>query len=194
MPDIDIDFYDRESVLKHLKHVRASRLSVEDKKTLVPHNSGIYVTDIPYDPRTNLSTIDYIEAESRNYFKIDFLNVSVYKDVLNEEHLDRLMNTEPIWELLEQEDFVNLIFHINGHASVLKKLKPTTVEQLAAVLAIIRPAKKYLIEKDWSTILREVWLKPANNNYYFKKSHAISYAMVVIVHMNLICESLHNNT
>jgi hypothetical protein len=38
-----------------------------------------------------------------------------------------------LWDLLEQDDFVNLLFHVNGHGSILRKVKPTTVEQLAAV-------------------------------------------------------------
>ena len=41
--------------------------------------------------------------------------------------------------------------------------------------------------------MSEVWIKPSTNDYYFKKSHAISYAMAVVVHMNLICESIYNN-
>jgi hypothetical protein len=42
--------------------------------------------------------------------------------------------------------------------------------------------------------MKEVWTKPLNDNkaYYFKKAHAISYAMVVVVHMNLLCEQLHS--
>jgi hypothetical protein len=66
--------------------------------------------------------------------------------------------------------------------------QPTSVEQLAAVLAMIRPAKRYLIGKDWETILSEVWIKPENDEFYFKKAHGCSYAMLVIVHMNLLCE------
>ena len=34
-----------------------------------------------------LSTIDYEKAEDRGYFKLDFLNVSLYKDIKDEEHL-----------------------------------------------------------------------------------------------------------
>jgi len=64
------------------------------------------------------------------------------------------------------------------------------VEQLAAVLAVIRPAKRYLIGKDWSEIEAEVWQKPDGDEYYFKKAHAIAYAHVIVVQMNLICESL----
>jgi DNA polymerase III alpha subunit len=69
-------------------------------------------------------------------------------------------------------------------------MKPTSIEQLAAVLAIIRPAKKYLLGKDWNEVLSEVWKKPENDEYYFKKSHATAYAVAIVVQMNLICEQI----
>jgi DNA polymerase III alpha subunit len=81
---------------------------------------------------------------------------------------------------------------VNGHVEILQKLKPNNIEQLAAVLAIIRPAKRYLLNNDWKEIIQQVWIKPTDNSYYFKKSHATSYAVAVVVHMNLICEELHN--
>jgi hypothetical protein len=94
---------------------------------------------------------------------------------------------------LEQDEFVNLLFHVNGHGNLLRQTKPRIVEQLAAVLAMIRPAKRYLVGQDWDAILKEVWVKPTGDEYYFKKSHALSYAMAVIVHMNLICESISHD-
>lgn len=187
MPDIDIDFLDRTDALNILKHVPAS---IEDNGTFKKHNTGVYCTSIPYNPLTGMSTIDYKQAEERGYFKIDFLNVGIYKGVRSEEHLKQLMETEPLWDLLEQDDFSNLLFHVNGHGSILRQSKPKSVEQLAAVLAMIRPAKRYLIGKDWTTILTEVWTKPENEEYYFKKAHAVAYAMAVVVQMNLICESI----
>jgi hypothetical protein len=69
-------------------------------------------------------------------------------------------------------------------------MKPQSVEQLAAVLAVIRPAKRYLIGKDWATVMNEVWVKPQGDEYFFKKAHAIAYAHVVVVQMNLICEQV----
>jgi hypothetical protein len=182
--DIDIDFADRNSVLKIVQHIPASLDGIKR------HNTGVYCHSIPVNPLTGTASIDYKTAESRGYFKIDFLNVGIYKDVRDNAHLEKLMNTEPLWDLLEQDDFVDLLFHVNGHGSILRQMKPRTVEQLAAVLAMIRPAKRHLIGQDWDTILKEVWVKPANDEYYFKKSHSLSYAMVVIVHMNLICESI----
>jgi DNA polymerase III alpha subunit len=100
------------------------------------------------------------------------------------------METEPLWELLLEDDFANKLFHVNGHGSILKEMKPQTIEQLAAVLAMIRPAKRHLIGKDWNTVNAEVWQKPEGDEYYFKKAHAVAYAHVIVVQMNLICERL----
>jgi len=187
MPDIDIDFSDRTRALALFDHTAASRL---DNGQVKPHNTGIYVTSIPKDERNNLSTIEYKTAEERGYFKIDFLNVGVYEGVRSEEHLKQLMETEPLWDLLLQDEFVNLLFHLNGHGQVLRKTCPTSVEQLSAVLAMIRPAKRHLIGQDWTTIMKEVWTKPTTDDYFFKKAHAVAYAMAIVVQMNLICEGV----
>jgi DNA polymerase III alpha subunit len=191
MPDIDIDFADRTKALEHFKHVTAA---IEDNGTFKKHNTGIYCTSIPYNPLTGLSTIDYKSAENRGYFKIDFLNVGVYEGVQDKAHLKHLMETEPLWDLLQQDDFSNLLFHVNGHGAILREMKPRTIEQLAAVLAMIRPAKRYLIGQDWSKVLDEVWVKPAGDEYYFKKAHAVAYAAAIVVQMNLICENLTSLT
>ena len=188
MPDIDIDFADRTKILNLIEHVPA--LMSEHNGTYKKHNSGVYCTPIPVNPLTGLSSIDYKVAEKRGYFKIDFLNVSVYEKIRDEAHLIYLMNQEPIWDLLLQDEFVDLLFHLNGHGAILKQTCPTSVEQLGAVLAMIRPAKRHLIGKDWTTIMSEVWTKPTGDEYYFKKAHAIAYAVAIVVQMNLICEEI----
>ena len=185
MPDIDIDFADRDIVLSKIQH-RVATINSEKK-----HNTGVYVTEIPHNPVDNHSTIDYKTAEDRGYFKLDFLNVSIYKDVRDETHLQELMEREPLWELLQHEEFVDQLFHLSGHTSMLKQTCPTSVEQLAAVLAMIRPAKRHLIGKTWNEIMNEVWTKPEDDAYYFKKAHAVSYAMAVVVHINLLCEQIN---
>jgi len=187
MPDIDIDFADRDIILSQLKH-RVAKLNTDKK-----HNTGVYTTEIPHNPVDNLSTIEHKTAEERGYFKLDFLNVSIYKDVRDEAHLQELMEKEPLWQLLEHTDFSEKVFHLNGHGPLLKKLRPSSVEQLAATLAIIRPAKRHLADESWEKIMKEVWIKPTNGEYYFKKAHAISYAVACRVHMNLICENLNDN-
>ena len=187
MPDIDLDFPDRTKILGLIKHVPAA---IETNGIFKKHNTGVYCTSIPVNPLTGTASIDYKEAEERNYFKIDFLNVSIYNGIKDEAHLIRLMETEPLWDLLEQDDFTNLLFHINGHGYLMRQMKPQSIEQLAMCLAMIRPAKRHLIGKTWNEIGTEIWTKPDNDEYYFKKAHAIAYAHVVVVQMNLICESI----
>lgn len=187
MPDIDIDFLDREKALSHFKHIRARR---EDDGKILKHNTGVYMHEVPFDPVNNLCSVEYDKAEEQGLFKLDFLNVSLYQGIHNEKHLIELMEREPLWELLEQDDFTDLLFHVNGHGQILRKLKPTSVEQLAAVLAMIRPAKRHLIDQTWPDIMTEVWKKPTTDEYFFKKSHATAYAVAVVVQMNLICEQI----
>ena len=185
LPDIDIDFADRSQALEIFKNVPAR---LKNRK----HNTGVYFHRVPSNPFTNVCTVEHTQADDMGFFKLDLLNLSIYKDVKDDDHLKHLMEKEPVWELLEHKDFVDQLFHLSGHDRLLKQLKPTSVQQLAATLAIIRPAKRHLQDKGWQTIMDQVWVKPVNDNkaYYFKKAHALSYAMVVIVHMNLICEQL----
>ena len=187
MPDIDIDFVDRNSALQLFKHIPASRI---DNDRLVKHNTGVYLHNVPMSAVEAVCSVPYDHTVAEEYFKIDFLNVGIYKGVRDETHLIQLMETEPLWDLLEQEEFVNLLFHVNGHGFILQEMKPKNVEQLAAILAMIRPAKRYLIGKDWTTVMTEVWTKPENDEYFFKKSHATAYAVAVVVQMNLICEQI----
>ncbi len=187
MPDIDIDFANRDRILEIVKHVKARR-NTDDGFT--HHNTGIYPHNVPNDPVTSIAGIDYKDAEDRGYFKVDFLNVSIYEKISSEEELVRLMNTEPLWDLLEQDDFTDLLFHVNGHGWLMRKMKPTSIEELAMCIALIRPAKKHLIGKTWTEIGPEIWTKPENGEYYFKKAHAVAYAHAIVVQMNQICESI----
>lgn len=187
MPDIDIDFVDREQALTLFEHVRASRV---DNDKLVKHNTGVYLHEVPTLAVEGICAVPYDQAEDRGYFKIDFLNVGIYKGVRDEAHLNELLSREPLWDLLLEDDFTNQLFHVNGHGSILREMKPKGVQELAAVLAMIRPAKRHLIGKDWKTVMAEVWTKPENDEYFFKKSHAIAYATAIVVQMNLICEMI----
>ena len=71
-------------------------------------------------------------------------------------------------------------------------MQPKTIEQLAAVLAIIRPAKRQLMYKEWAEIVKEVWVKPTDGSYFFKKSHAVAYAQAIVVQMNLYSKAKYS--
>lgn len=184
--DIDIDFPDRKAALALFDTITASR--IENNK-LVKHNSGVYFQRTPVFAEKNISAIPYTETDKLGLFKIDFLNVGIYDKVKNEAHLNELLAREPVWELLEQDDFSDLLFHVHGHGTILRTMKPKSILQLAAVLAIIRPAKRHLLGKSWDYVYREVW-KPSTDGYTFKKSHSISYASAIVVQMNLIIDEL----
>ena len=184
MTDIDIDLKNRDDVLTKLKHIPASIITDSVKK----HNTGVYFHDMPYDPSTNLSTINYKEAEDLGYFKIDLLNVNIYEYVSNEAHLNRLLEREPDWDLLLNKEIVKQLFHIHDHYDIIAQMQPRSIDQLAMVLAIIRPAKRPLLGESWQSIQKQVWTKPKDNSYYFKKSHAVSYAYAIIVQLNSLCE------
>ena len=187
MPDIDLDFPDRTKILDLIKHVPAA---IETNGIFKKHNTGVYCTSIPVNPLTGTASIDYKEAEERNYFKIDFLNVSIYNGIKDEAHLIRLMETEPLWDLLQNDSFTNLLFHISGYGDLLRKQKPKSIEDLAVCLALIRPGKRHLQDGTKKSIMDSIWEKPTNGEYHFKKSHAHSYAVAIVVHMNLICEQI----
>ena len=186
--DIDIDFADREQVLAVLDVIPASIL--RDGK-LVKHNTGVYATDIAIDPFTGQSSLDYEVAEDRGYFKLDFLNVNLYKQVRDESHLIELMR-EPDWARLYDPKVCEQLIHINAHYDTLLKMpEPVdTVARLAMFLSVIRPAKRHLIGKTWKEVAVDVWNKPTDDSYYFKHAHAISYAQLVVVNLNLLDEQV----
>lgn len=183
--DIDIDFGDREKILSLIKHVPASMRNVNPMRK---HPTGVYITDIPYDPVNDMASIDYTEAEQRGYFKLDLLNVHVYNQVKNEEHLIELMR-EPDWSLLNNKEFVEKLIHLGNQYDTLRKMPESvnSIPRLAMFLAVIRPAKRHLIGKTYKEINDTVWEKD-HTGYSFKKSHAIAYAQLVVVHMNLLRE------
>ena len=189
MPDVDIDFFDRDGTLRLFKHAPAS--IIKDGK-IEKHKTGVYFHAVPTHPITGHSTLDYKKAEKRGYFKIDCLNVSIYKNIKSEQELVELMIEEPDWDILKDPKVVENLFHLNSHFNIVSKLEPKNIEQLAAVLAIIRPAKRGLMYKNWIDILKEVWIKPTDGTYFFKKSHAVAYAHAIVVQMNLIKKDKYN--
>jgi len=185
--DIDIDFGNRELILQHIKHFPASMRNVTPIRK---HNTGIHVTEIPYDAINDMANIDYTEAENRGYIKLDFLNVHVYEKVKDEKHLIQLM-AEPNWNMLKDVTFVEQLIHLGNQYNNLQKMpEPVdSIPRLAMFLAVIRPGKKHLIGKKWSEVAKTVWDK-TDDGYSFKRSHACAYAQLVVVHMNLLTETL----
>lgn len=185
--DIDIDFGDREKILSLIEHIPASMRKVSPIRK---HATGIHVTEIPYDPVNDMASIDYADAEKRGYLKLDFLNVHVYNKVRDEQHLIELMTTNPDWSMLKDYNRMKSLIHLQNHYQTIKQMPEPidSIPRLAMFLALIRPGKKHLVGRTWVEVAKTVWDKD-NTGYSFKKSHAIAYAHLVVVHMNLLEET-----
>jgi hypothetical protein len=183
--DVDIDMADRTDFLKLVRHTPAS---IEKDGNFTKHNTGVYFQNVPKFPLQGYSTIEHKQAEQDGWFKVDFLNNHVYEGIDDETHLDKLVATEPMWELFEHREVVEKLFHISNHYDIVNQHLPTSLEQLAMILAIIRPGKRHLVGKTWEEIEADVWVKPNDNSYFFKKSHSYGYALAIIVQLNNICE------
>ena len=181
--DIDIDFADRNDILQHIKYT-AARKSRKDKPE--KHNTGVYVQPIPYDPMLNCATIDFEEADKRGYFKLDFLNVNVYKQIRDYKHYEELLKREPPWHRLKEKAFVEQISHISNYPDLVAKHMPDSIPRMAMFIAALRPAKKHLLGKPWADMAKEIWVKSDSEDYAFKQSHSVSYAVLVALHMNIV--------
>lgn len=182
--DIDIDLADRASLLEHINVTPAA---IRKDGLVKKHNTGVYPTAIPFDPVNGVCALDFGAAEERGYAKIDLLNVWVYKLVKSEDHLISLMR-EPDWSKLQDPEFFEKLIHIGKHYTVMAHLPEpiNSIPRLAMFLALIRPGKRYLFGKPWSEISKTIWQVEPGAGYQFKKSHAVAYAHLVVVNMNLL--------
>jgi hypothetical protein len=181
-PDVDIEVKDRDSITTLLPHVAASQIA---GNTLVKHNTGIYLQNIPVNPINGFSAFPYDIAEALNYQKIDLLQCPYpYNRITSMEHLQELLDSPIDWKWFRNVNFVSTLFHCGG--TVNKKLsvadmivfyEPKSITDIACLIAIKLPAKRDLIGESWNVIRERIWKKV--DGIYFKKSHSIAYALVV---------------
>jgi len=185
--DIDIDVPDRDQVLKLIQHVPARQHAHDQIRR---HNSGIYVTAIPQDPIHQIAALDYVEAEQRGYFKIDLLNMTVYQLIKSSEHYEQMLKQEPPWSRLWTDPtWAKQLVHIGNYTDLLNVMRPDSIPRMAAFISVIRPGKAHLQGKNWNEVFVSVWDGDDSQGYTFKKSHSISYAALVALHMNLLNQS-----
>lgn len=182
--DIDIDLADRQQVLSLIKYIPARQVVDNQVRK---HNSGVYVTDIPYDPMNDCAAIDYTTAEDRGYIKLDLLNMTVYKLVRDQAHYQEMLDQTPDWaRLWTDPEWAKQLVHVGNYTDLLISMKPASIPRMAAFISIIRPGKAHLQNKQWDDVFKSVWDGDTSKGYTFKKAHAISYAALVALHMNLL--------
>lgn len=183
--DVDVDFQTSFRPEDIFPWTRASRVNQGD---LVAHTVGVYPQNIPVDFVTKLAAIPYAEAEEVGYVKLDMLHLSIYDYFQSRDEIKALLEIDPDWGLLLIPSEQVKLFQLKNHGDVLNVVKPKSIEELADVLALIRPGKKQLAKlysADRNATRRILYAKD-ENGYSFKKSHAIAYAMVIVLQLHLI--------
>jgi len=182
--DIDIDLADRDQLLKLIQATPARQLHQGQVRR---HNSGVYATDIPYDPVNACAAMDYESAEQLGYFKIDLLNMSVYQLIKSPDHYQTMLAATPPWERLWTDtEWAKQLVHVGNYTELLKTMRPDSIPRMAAFISIIRPGKAHLQNRPWAEVFESVWDGDDSRGFVFKQSHAISYAALVALHMNLL--------
>jgi hypothetical protein len=145
--DIDIDLANRDQLLALIQATPARQTYQEQVRR---HNSGVYVTGIPYDPVKACAAIDYETAEQLGYFKIDLLNMSVYQLIRDQAHYDQMLAVEPPWSRLWKDpDWAKQLVHIGNYTELLETMRPDSIPRMAAFISIIRPGKAHLQGRPW---------------------------------------------
>ena len=183
--DIDVSKLQRSKVIELFGNTIVCASNVVEGE-LLPHQVGTYFQNIPRDKMTGLAAIPYKKTNEYGYFKIDILPLELLDVFNNKSEITRILKIPPNWKLLEDEIFVQKLFHIYKHFDLVSKVKPTSILEMADILALIRPEKIKLIDKylnDKTNTRHKLYEKEGNS---MRKSHAIPYAMLVIVNMYLL--------
>lgn len=165
-----------------------TRACLVKEAELYPHPCGVYPQQIAVDALTKLSAVPYKDAEEMGYYKIDFLHLNIYDHFESREEIESLLAIEPNWDLLIDETAQKKLFQLSKHGDILNAVQPRCIEELADVLALIRPGKKQLVKLYTAQreATRRILYAKDETGYSFKKSHAIAYAMVIILQLHLI--------
>ena len=186
-PDIDIDFapsFDPRTIFPQA--IPASMVRDGD---LAKHPCGHYLQNIPVDAVTGWAAIPYEEAEVMGYFKIDFLHLTTLDYFESKREIRALLKRPPKWDLLLDEENVSKLFQISKHHSVISQVKPRSVQELADIIALIRPNKRHLLQdykKNKEKIRPQLYRQGSDDKSSFKRSHSVAYAMTIVLQLHLI--------
>lgn len=87
------------------------------------------------------------------------------------------------------EDNVLKLFQISKHFNIINQVRPQSIQELADVVALIRPNKRHLLNeyrKNKSKIRPQLYRQADDDKSSFKRSHAIAYAMTIVLQLHLI--------
>lgn len=183
--DFDIDISPK-SLPDKSKYGTRAMVYNEKTETIQPHPSGVYLEDVPVDEVTGLCAFDYHYGDEHGFIKVDILNNSAYDRFTSKDEVLKFLHQEPNWDILKKESIVEKLPHIGNYYDLVQELEPRSIEDLADLIALIRPGKRDLLDqyKENKLRVRNRLLYTRSKGHYFKKAHAISYAAMIVLVMN----------
>ena len=91
--------------------------------------------------------------------------------------------------MLRDKDVVSQLFQIRNSFDIVSKIGPTSIQELADVIALIRPDKRHLINdyiRNKDKIRPMLYRSATDDKSAFRKGHSISYAITIVAQLNLI--------
>jgi hypothetical protein len=183
--DIDIDIQPNVDLIKLFQNIISA--SQVEKGEFKPHKVGYYFQDIPVDSVTGLAAIPYKDTEDMGYMKVDLLTINLLQHFESKKEMRDLLKKEPDWSLFEDEEVVKTLFQLGNHWDVVSKVRPTSVQEVADAFALTKPDKRSLLNKYTKNprkIRTELYTKRTAKD--MRKSHAIPYALLIILQLHLI--------
>lgn len=185
--DIDIDFKTTFEPLDIFNNITPASMIKDDK--IKRHPCGVYFQSIPKDPISGLAAIPHKQASEYGFTKIDFLHLSILDFFDNKQQIRVLLRKSPKWGLLLKHSVIDKIFQLNQNLELVRKVQPKSIIEIADCISLIRPGKihlmdQYLVQPE--TIRHLLYQHGDSDKYAYKKGHAISYAMIVVLQLHLI--------
>jgi hypothetical protein len=113
--------------------------------------------------------------------------MSVYQLIRDPAHYAEMLAAAPPWEKLWTDTaWTKQLVHVGNYTALLQSMRPDSIPRMAAFISIIRPGKAHLQNRPWTDVFQSVWDGDDSRGYVFKKAHALGYAALVALHMNLL--------
>lgn len=186
--DVDIDV---KPSLDRTKYGTRATVYNEDSERITPHPSGVYIEPVPVDALTGNAAFDYKRGDEVGFNKVDMLSNTSYLLFKSKNDLLDSIAAEPDWDFMMRPDVFSKLPHIANHRDLVIKVRPRSIMELADCLALIRPGKVSLLDqyiKNRELTRRNLYRRP-KDGVFFKKSHAVSYAVMIVAVANKIKES-----
>ena len=184
--DFDVDIDIQAHVDKTQFGVRA--IQYNEREEIITNHVGVYInSNMPIDQSTGNAAIDYETAEKLGFIKIDLITNNSCNLFDSKEDLLNCINTEPNWDLFQDQNVVEKLPQIHRQFDIISSLNIKNINDLADAIALIRPGKIHLKDsyiKNKEKVRENLFRKPNNGLPYYKKSHAYAYATLIIAVLN----------